>query len=369
MKILIVAGEISGDRFAAQLVQDLKQHSQSSLSIAAIGGEQLKAVSDTFYELDFSKQTIGLQPTPHRDKVLEVLSKVLKTHKPDAAVIVDCPNDNVVFGEFLKSRGIPVFSYIVPNDWIIEKTKRIQKIAAFSRKIYCVFKPEYEKVKLFTEKAVFVGHPFLTHLPPLSRTPDTPPIIGLMPGSRDQEIENLLPEMLKTMAIIRKENPKIQFRILAATPKIYMKIVEVANRNVLALPAFWQGSKDQFFQSVSAVLSATGTVTLECCIHRIPMVVVGGLHWFVYILAVHILRVKRPVFLALPNILAGEEVVPEFFQFEMKAASIVPVLMKMLQPNESEQVIRGYEKVFEAMGKNQNTVVLSTDILNSISLG
>jgi lipid-A-disaccharide synthase len=333
--ILIIAGEESGDIHASNLVKEMLKHN-NFLQFYGIGGDRLrKAGVKLMYhikDMAFLGFFEVIKHLPFIRKVYKNLSESLDKHHPDLVILVDYPGFNIRFAREAKKRNIPVVYYISPQVWAWNR-KRINTIAKRITKMIVLFPFE---VKLYKEKGVdvsFIGHPLKDIVKPKYsrktflnqyRLNSSHPIISLLPGSRRQEVEKLLPTMIHGVYELRKTIPQLQAviaRVGNLEEKIYSDIIKDKN-----IPLITNETYDVIHHSDAAMV-ASGTATLETAILETPMVILYKITFFSYILGKALVKLNN---FGLVNIVAGKTIVPELLQHQVKGSNIADAIYPFL---------------------------------------
>jgi lipid-A-disaccharide synthase len=333
--ILIIAGEESGDIHASNLITEML-HRNPSLQFYGIGGDRLKKAGVKLMYHIKDMAFLGffevIQHLPFIRKVYKNLSQSLDEHHPDLVILVDYPGFNIRFAREAKKRTIPVIYYISPQIWAWNK-KRINTIAQRIAKMIVLFPFE---VKLYQKKGVdvsFIGHPLKDIVKPKYsretflnryRLNHSHPIISLLPGSRKQEVEKLLPAMIQGVEELRKTIPQIQAiiaRVGNLEKKIYSDIIKDKN-----IPLITNETYDIIHHS-DAALVASGTATLETAILETPMVILYKITFFSYVLGKALVKLNN---FGLVNIVAGKTIVPELLQHQVIGTNLAEAIYPFL---------------------------------------
>jgi lipid-A-disaccharide synthase len=307
--ILIVAGDASGDRHAASLAAALKEK-EPSLRVTSCGGGRLKAVSDLFL---FPLVDIGgfgfwepLMKLPQLRKALGEIRHLIRTAPPDAVVPVDYYGFNIHAARAARKAGIPVIYYISPQVWA-SRPGRVKKLAKVLEKMLVIFPFEEDIYRRAGIPVRFVGHPLIDSVP----APAEPEglSIGLLPGSRRSIAARHLPIVIKASERLRSIFPGadfVLFRPNEIEPNFYAPFIS-------GRPWIHLIHEEDYAvrKKLSLALSVSGTSALENMLLGIPMVVFYKLSTVTYMIARRLIRVP---FVAIPNILAGRAIVPEFLQ-------------------------------------------------------
>ena len=367
-KMFIVAGDPSGDLHGANLVNALKEMS-SQIEIYGLGGERMEKAGVVLLDkltdlaiVGFSEAIINIVALR---RIYRKAKEFLRNEKPDIIVLIDYPGFNLRLASLAKRLKIPLIYYIGPQIWAWRRG-RIKDIAELVNKMLVIFPFEEETYREAGVDVSFVGHPLLDTIQPnkskeevylkYGLDPDFP-IIGLMPGSRKQEIERLLSIMLEASRKIAK-NRKAQFVLPLASniPMSYIKerITEFEkdrlNRTKESpLPILVVRDEDYNIRRVMTLaLVASGTATLENACLGIPMIIIYKVSFFSYLLARLLIRI--PI-IGLANIVAGKRVVPEFIQRKARSEEIAKVACHWLSnPGIMKEIKKELEKVRERLG-------------------
>ena len=318
-RVMIIAGEASGDMHGAGVVRELKRHNPS-MEIFGIGGDAMAREGMTLAyhvrELSFMGFVEVIQHLPLIRSVEKTLEQLLKLKKPEVVVLIDYPGFNLRFARTIKRYGIKVVYYISPQVWAWKKS-RIKKMCTLIDKMLVVFPFEvtlYQKEKI---PVVFVGHPLLEELHvTLSREEfctrfgldASKKIIALLPGSRKQEVSNLLSVMVRAAYVLREQHD-VEI-VVAVAPNLSLEFLQrhiPPNFSV----TFVENATHELLHHAHSAIVASGTATLETACFETPMVVVYRTSWLTYLIARVIVHIKN---IALVNIVAGKTIVPELIQ-------------------------------------------------------
>ena len=362
MKVFISTGEISGDLHGAALAKELQLLSPE-IEISGLGSSKMRAAGVEIVADVSVRSTIGfVEPIRHLFFFLNLwrkLKKLFKENPPDILVLIDFQGFNLPLANFAKKQGIRTVYFIPPQEWIWGSKRGTSDVVKYSDLIISVFKPCAEFYQKNGGKVVFVGHPLLDLVKPtaslnpldLASAPLNPPkvggdnadsselLVGLFPGSRHQEIESLLPVMLK----LAKHNPTCNFAISVAS-----SVLKTLIEQHLSSPHFGgikggrcirlvENAPYELMNSADLIISSSGTTTLEAAILQKPMVVIYKLSAATWFIAKNIFKMN-PKFIALPNILADAKVVPEFILNWPKAEAEMLATTQTLIDSKAERV-------------------------------
>ena len=345
-RILIVAGEVSGDLHAAGLIQEmLKLH--PNLEFFGIGGEEMKKKGvRLLYHVDQLSFMGFWEVLKHLKFIRQVRRGLLQevdSNNSKLAILVDYPGLNLKLAEDLKKRSLKVVYYISPQVWAWGE-KRIQKIKKYVDKMIVFFPFEKELYEKHSIKVEFTGHPLLQLArPKLSRTEfyqrlnanGNQRFIGLFPGSRPQEVKQHLPIMLKAGEKIRAKKEEVEF-LIGLAPGIPSD--QVRKSLPPRLPV--QVLKNFTYEIMSyseLLLVKSGTSTLEAALCGTPFVVMYKVNPLSYLVAKRLVKIPH---LAMANILAGRKIVPEFIQNQAQPDKIADEIIRLLEDQKRYQSVK-----------------------------
>ncbi len=347
MNLLISAGEASGENYGAQLIAALRKH-DAALDCFGVGGERMRAAGCRTIVDAKNVAVLGLAEVVTRvPKIWREFRKLLRAvdaHRPDAAVLIDFPDWNLRLARELYRRGVPVIYYVSPQLWAW-RTRRIEQIKHYVRRMLVIFPFEEQWYRDRGVQAEYVGHP-LTELPappppPPLRSPQVP--IAVLPGSRKKEIALNLPAMLHAA---RALGNKYQFIIPVASTVSSKWMVDLIHRSVGQDPGInlkLEGDARAVLAQARAAVVASGTATVEAALIGTPFVMV-------YRVAPLTWKLGRPLvnvpFFAMPNLIAGREVVPELVQEKFTAENIVARMNEIIPDGAARQtMLEGLKEV------------------------
>lgn len=368
MKYYIISGERSGDLHASNLIKSLKAK-DAKANFRGMGGDYSKGqgqVLHVHYEevalMGFLEVVLGFR------KVLKYLSLVkndILTFKPDVVILVDYGGFNMKIAKFANANNFPVHYYIPPKVWAWNQ-KRALKIKKYVDKVYCILPFEVEFFENFQVNATYVGNPLLDELREFKphdffhqkNELSYQPIIALLPGSRKQELAN----MMKVMISLVKDFPNAQF-VVAGVRNLSFDLYQ---------PAIDAGIKVVFDQTYdilhhsNAAIVTSGTATLETALFRIPQVVVYKTSSLSYAIAKRLIRVP---YISLVNLIARREVVKEMIQSDFNREKISEELNKILSNNVYRgMMLQSYDEIKSNIGDNQASETTADLIWKSINV-
>jgi lipid-A-disaccharide synthase len=332
--LLIVAGEASGDMHAAHLVQELKKQNPR-LKFSGLGGqEMLKAGVEIYQDLTKIAVVGFVEVLKHYrefKKAFDLIVRKAEETKAQTVILVDYPGFNLRLAKKLKSKGLTVIYYISPQVWAW-KENRVRTIKRNVDKMLVLFPFEVDFYKRHGMNVSFVGHPltdyavshtskedYLKHNTKLQEYRYT---IGLLPGSRPKEIEQMLPVMRGAAEILVKKYPMMQFLLIKA-PTIARSDLEKIMQSTHITYDTVEDKRYDAIHACDTCIVTSGTATLETGLLGKPMVIVYKTSFFTWCLAKWL--VKLP-YIGLINIVAGKKIVPECVQFDARPEKIAAEL-------------------------------------------
>jgi len=353
-KILISAGEASGDLYAASLTRKLRQRWPDADFYGCTGPRMREAGVKTVVDAA-SLAVVGLvEVVAHIPRIYGEYRKLVaaaRADPPHLAILTDSPDFHLRLARRLKAAGIPIVYLVAPQVWAWRQG-RLGQMRRLIDELLCIFPFEAELYNLSGLRTIFVGHPMIENLAKrrTGEAPD-PNLIGLFPGSRSREVKKIFPVMLKTIAEISAQRPEIRFEVAAASESLAREIQDLLVRSPLREKGrVVIGDSSGTMQRGFAGMVASGTATLEAAYFRLPFVLVYKVSWPTYFAARLLMRVP---FLGMPNVLAGHEIVPEFLQHEAKPTAIAPSVLQLLNdPAKREQMIGEFDAVIEKLGES-----------------
>lgn len=366
----IIAGEASGDMYGAELAQQLRKLGKEyneEVNITGMGGPKMMA-ADVPVKVDSTELgVVGIFEVTRIlftfIKIYFKLVKEAKAERPDAVVLIDYPGFNLLFALAMHRAKIPVIWYVCPHLWVWAKW-RLPVLARICSKMLVIFPFEEEVFAPTPLKATFVGHPLSEIVssrldPSLVRDPDT---FLLLPGSRKMEIDKLLVPMLDTISQLAKKHPDLKFHLAAPREKIAnicKKKIEKYRARHSDCPeiSISTGDTGVWMQTAGTGLAASGTVTVECALSGLPLVVGYKLNLMTLALAKILVKLYRGFF-TMVNIIANKEVFQEFLQWHFAPEELLPAIEAILPGGiRRAEVEAGMKEVSDALRNPNNTSV------------
>jgi lipid-A-disaccharide synthase len=338
--VAMVAGEASGDFLGAHLMTALRER-VPQLKFVGIGGPRMEAAGfDAWYPMEKLAVRGYVEVLRHLFGLLAVrrkLAKRVEALRPRLFIGVDSPDFNLSLERRLKRAGIPTVHYVSPSLWAWRRG-RMRSIAAAVNKMLVLFpfeEPLYREVGI---PVAYIGHPLADAVPEGDstlaareqlRVPSARKIIALLPGSQQSELRHMAFTFVQTAKLIAARQPAVHFLVPLVsreTRAIFEEAMYTADAGELPLTILFGHAQDAIAAS-DVVLVASGTATLEVALYRKPMVITYKLAELTYRL------IKRMVYLpwfGLPNIIAGEFLVPEIAQHDATPENLAQAVMNSL---------------------------------------
>jgi lipid-A-disaccharide synthase len=359
--LLVVAGEVSGDLHAAEVIKALKT-AVPELSVWGIGGDRLKEEGMLQLEHTDKMAVMGLvEVLRHYRFFKATFQRVLEEvdrRKPAAALLVDYPGFNLRLAQALKQKGIPVFYYISPKVWAWNK-KRIPKMAQSIDHLMVVFPFELPFFENSGLRVDFVGNPLVSQIDHFLNTEwerlpwKASPWVALLPGSRKQEIERILPPMLAAARILQKTFPNISFIIPAPNARI-QKIIKKQVEKAIDKPTWLeitQGNAREVLRQAEAAMVASGTATLEAALLGTPHILVYKTSPATYWLARTMIKIT---YLGLVNIIGERTVSPELIQHAATPEALAKETALLLEdPEKRQAMLDDFKQIRAQLGEKE----------------
>ena len=357
-KILISAGEASGDIHAAAVTAALKRI-DSTPEVFGMGGDELRAAGG---EVLFDIKDHGvmgfvevIKKLPDLFKLRREFARVMDERKPDCLVVVDYPGFNMKLAKLAHDKGIPVVSYIAPSAWAWNKG-RAKNVAKIVDKVACIFPFEYDVYKEAGAPVEFVGHPLVDIVHPTMERAEAEawvgkvpgrPLVLLMPGSRLMEIERMLDVILEGAKLLKKQMPEVQF----AMPRAGTIPIEMLQGKIKASGLdvkITEGHNYDLFSVADLALATSGTVTLEAAMCGLPSVILYRTSAITAFIARRVINIPN---IGLPNIVAGRQILPELLQEELTPAKLAATAVELLAPERRPQLEANLAYMKERLGE------------------
>jgi lipid-A-disaccharide synthase len=369
MKYYLIAGEASGDLHGSNLIHSLKSL-DGKADFRAWGGDMMELnganVVKHYRDLAFMGFAEVIKNLGTIINNISFCKKDITEFKPDVLILIDYPGFNLRIAKWAKQEGIKVFYYISPQIWAWH-TSRVHGIKEWVDKMFVILPFEKDFYAKYNYKVDYVGHPLLdaTENRPINRkfreenslTEDI--IVALLPGSRKQEIKNVLPIMMTLVDTF----PEFQF-VIACAPAQSISFYEgFIKPNQWVNVRLLQQKTYDLLQHASAALVTSGTATLEAAIFEVPQIVCYKGSSVSYAIAKRLIDIK---YIALPNLISDKPIVKELIQDELNQTNLTNELKRILKPKQSALIIKEYKSLKIKLGNagaSMRTAQLMIDYL------
>lgn len=339
----IVAGEVSGDTLGAGLIRALKVHYPNARFVGICGPQMLAEGAETLVPME-RLSVMGLVEVLGRLKELfairDQLVERLVSEKIDVFIGIDAPDFNLRVEEQLRNQGFRTVHYVSPSVWAWRQG-RVKWIARAVDTVLCLLPFEKKFYDQHAVNAVFVGHPLADSLPLDNDTHAAREGLGLspaeryvalLPGSRGGEVKYIAPSLFGAALEMQKADADLRFIIPAINAQRKADIEATLAETGLKAQVFddrrGAGVGREVMAASDVVLLASGTATLEAMLLKKPMVVAYRLHWLTFLIARFLVRIP---YVSLPNLLAGQALVPELIQHAATPANIAAAALRWLK--------------------------------------
>ena len=352
VKVALVAGEASGDMLGGSLLQALRARAPG-LSAMGVAGEEMRAAGCRPLVDASELAVMGLvEVIAHLPRLLKLrrqLARQFATWRPDVFVGIDAPEFNLGLESRLRRQGIPTVQYVSPSVWAW-RGGRVRKIARSADLVLCLLPFEKQFYDDHNIRAVFVGHPLAERI---TRQPDTSTArrelgladdgewLALLPGSRIGEVTRLANDFAETIAWLRERRPSMRFVAALASAECET-IFRAALRRITPPVGIHmiRGRSHEVMAAADVLLVASGTATLEAALIGRPMVVTYRLaqatQWLLKWPG--LLKIDR---FALPNLVAGEDLVPEIINDDVSVEALGKAILRELDDTGRRQYLDG----------------------------
>ncbi|MEC4747933.1 lipid-A-disaccharide synthase [Methylomicrobium sp. Wu6] len=375
-KVMFSAGEASGDQHAAHLFLEMKKLRPNIQGIGMGGAKMAGAGIDVRYDSSQIAVIGVVEVLKHYGEIrraLKSMQALLADQRPDLLVCVDYKEFNFKLATYAKRIGIKVLFYVSPQVWAW-RPGRVKQYGRVIDMMAVIFPFETAYYEAENVPVRYVGHPSVDKVRPQQSKNDDfarfgldtqKPVVGLLPGSRSGEIKRMLPVMLKAAEGIAVRTPGAQF-ILSQAGSISDDMLQGYIRTSPVKITVIKDQPYDVMQCCDAIMTTSGTATLEIALLNVPLVVCYRLSPPTYWLGR--LMVKTP-FIGLPNIVAGKGIVKELIQHEASAENLAAEISRILTDADYARQIRGHlQGVKEKLGQgggSKNMAELALEMLAS----
>ena len=373
----LVAGEASGDLLGGLLLQGLKAR-WPGLQAAGIGGPKLVAQGlDAWWpheRLSVFGYVDALVRLPELLRIRRQMGDRLLAERPAAFIGIDAPDFNVGLEMRLRTAGLKTIHFVCPSIWAWRR-ERVAKLARAADHVLCLFPFEPALLQAHGIAATFVGHPLADAIPlqpPRAAAraalgvPDDATVVALLPGSRRSEISHIAPRLIAAAALMQAARPDLRF-VMPVAPGMRALVDPLLTQHpkgaaIQASIQVLDGQSHAALAACDVTLIASGTATLEAALFKRPMVITYHLGWLNW---QRMQRMRYQPWFGLPNILAGEFVVPELIQDAATPAALARAGLAWLDDGPRElALIRRFTDLHHSL--RQNTALKATDAIAQV---
>ena len=358
-KILISAGEASGDLHAGAVTRAIRQLNPDT-EIFGMGGDCMRAAGgEVLFDIK-DHSVMGfvevLKKLPDIWRLRSEFIALMNRRKPDVLLTIDYPGFNMRLAKLAKERGIKVVSFIAPSAWAW-RPQRAAGVVKVVDKIASIFPFEYDLYKSYGADIEFVGHPLVDTVKPslprdeaekLAGKRQGHPLVLLMPGSREMEIQRLLPVMLEAARILKKKRPGMDFAMPRAATIPKERLEAPINASGLDI-TLTEGHTYDVMSTADLAIATSGTVTLEAALCGLGCEILYKSSPVSFWIASHVVEIPH---IGLPNIVAGRMIEPELLQDDCTPEKVAFTALEMLEPKRYSQLQRDLQEVKEKLGES-----------------
>ena len=372
MKIMLSAGEASGDLHGAALAKALKEL-KGDIEIVGFGGDMMETAGVRLWANYKSYNVMGvLEVVLNLRRILNLLdflAKKIEEERPDLFVLIDYPDFNWRLAKKAKALGVKVFSYIPPSAWAWRRG-RAKDCARIADEFVAIFPHELEPYEEVGAKISFLGNPLVdTVVPTMTKEAareyfevDNEPVVLLLPGSRLQEIRRIFPIMLKAAELLLEYRPDTRFYLPVADnidEKLLQNYIGEANISIVLA----HENRYDLMQIGDFAIATSGTVVMEAALLELPCVALYKMSAFNYFIAKLFVHVEH---FTLPNLLLKKRAIPELLQDEVTAENIFSEAKKLYEGEAERKVVINDLKAAKAiLGESGATKRIAKKILNA----
>ena len=356
--VMLLAGEASGDAHGAEVATQLLQL-EPAIRLSGMGSSEMRQAGvDLFFDSS-SIAVMGIVEIAKHwgeiKKAMALVKQQLETTRPDLLVLIDYPEFNLKMARHAKSLGIKVLFYISPQVWAW-RPKRIHKIGRSIDHMAVLFKFEQEYYQKANIPVTFVGHPLVDKVKTSAQlatkrqrlgVAEDHRLVGLFPGSRNSEIARHLELMLESAEQMQQHNPKLSFVLPVAAALDFDAIQQTCSHYPVNIIL----TRDELYDviaSCDAIVSCSGTVTLEIALLEIPLCIIYRTSWLSYQIMSRLITIEH---IGLANIITRQQIVKELIQDDATPDNISQEMFRLLDDTTyRQQVQQDLKKVRQSLG-------------------
>ena len=371
-KIFILTGEPSGDKLAAKVIAHIKD-TRSDVEFLSVGGEHLKSLNiKSLYNLNeitylgFTKVLLNLFKI--KRKINETVKKIIE-YKPDILFSVDSPDFTLRVAKEVKKidSNIKTVHLVAPQVWVWRE-QRVKKLKKFLDHILLLFPFEKQYFDRENVNSTFIGHPLLENsskskIDMSQIIKDNKKIFSIFPGSRQSEINILVPILLNFIKMMNKKHDNIFFVFHTTTEhvkKIQKILLNEGLKNCGAISD--EKIKSEILKSSIFAVAKSGTISLEICNAKVPSIIIYKMSFINFIIVKMLVKVK---FANIINISANKEIIPELIQSKCNSKNIYNRVDKLLSNKDDlEKQVQNFVTELNKFKKEKPSKLASTILVN-----
>lgn len=373
--VLIVAGEASADLHGSNLARAMKRL-DPGIVFRGIGGQSMKNQGVEILFPCSKMAVVGLTEVLPRLRTIagafRTFKAILKKDRPDLLILIDYPDFNIMLSRVAKRCGVPVLYYISPQVWAWRR-RRVEKLRQRVDRLAVIL--PFEEV-FYRQKGLeveYVGHPLLDVIPPRLEKSDAlrdlgvegaSPVIGLLPGSRKEEVANLLPAMSKAALGLRGAFPHLKCLLPRASTISEELIASILEDNPAEVKVV-HGDIHRVLSACDFAFVASGTATLETAIMQVPMVILYRVSPLSYWIGKKVIKVPS---IGLPNLVAQKKIVPELIQEDVTPERLIHEALSLLGDSKRrDRMVNELINVRERLGSvsaSQRTAEIALEMID-----
>lgn len=368
MRIFIHTGEVSGDLQGGLLVRSLQKEAAQrniELDVVGVGGNQMADAGAEILVNTLQLSAIGIfEALPYYIKGRNLQKQVeayLIENPPDLMVLLDYKGPNLAVGKFLRQQHpeVPIVYYIAPQEWVLS-TPSTKTIVDISDKLLAIFPEEATYYEEAGANVRWVGHPLVDILAePMTKSAareelkiaEDAQLVTLLPASRKQELQYIMPIMFEAAAYIQQQQPKVRFLIPVSLAAFREDIAMAADSYGLNARLIDKADGQRAIAAADLVINKSGTANLEVALMNVPQLVMYRLSNLTAFIAKYIVRFKVD-YVSPVNLMENQPVVPEFLQWDATPESLSKAAIALLtDPEKRQTMLDGYAQMKRAMGE------------------
>ena len=376
--VMIVAGEASGDLHGSNLIKAAAQH-HPHLSFYGVGGDKMQAAGCRILfpsdELSVMGVVEVVRQLPKILRRFQQLKRVIReTEKPDLLILIDFPDFNLRLAKVAKAAGVPVLYYISPKVWAW-RSGRAKIIADRVDRLALIFPFEPQIYDSLGVKAEYVGNPLLDEF--IENQPQgllrhnlgieaDVQVIGIFPGSRNSELEYILDTLIETAELLHQQRPDAKF-LLPVAPSLSHDFLEQKFVDTGLPVLIVEENIYEVAAACNAVLTVSGTVTLQVALVGTPMAILYKVAPLSYAIGKRLIKIE---YAGLTNIVAGRGIVREFIQGDAEPAAMSCEILRLLEDRDYiETIHQDMKEVRQLLGEpgcSERVAAIAAEMCTSI---